>query len=1327
MAGLTSYSASLSAAMPAVPDGSYHLIVVTDSQLQVPSTDRSNGTGVSAALPVHSQALVLGVSASGTIADGQDQYYEVLVRPGQDVEVDGNFGAAQAGRIFASHLSIPTPSTFDEADSNGAGLHQSLVLPGSQGGTYYILVQGLPGAGMGQTFTLLAGTAPLQIQGFTTGPATTPGLTSLNLTGAGFTAQTRVQLVDASGATYAPASVSVLGSGQLFAAFDLTRVPAGTYFVQAQQGAEIATAPTPFNNFSNVQLVPAQVSIAYPEFVKVVPYENSGYASSGAPVNYIAIIPISITISNPSDQPAYAPTLETIGGQLGVLPLPTPAEEAQAEQEGISYASGYYIKTQPEIFVAATTGSGTTLSAPVAGDLFPVLAPGAKPIGITILFAVLDPQPHQIVNDGFAVLNGDTPVDWSGMKPDFLSTDAWNAMIPNLEASMGTTYGSMQTVQKEDAAYLTQQGESVTSLDQVNALEFEKAEDSLPKAILSASTDLGIPAPGLPLSLNRAFNNSIPGRYQLGSFGYGWSFLGDESVTADPTTGDAYIQQGGSVRVFVSTGQGLYQGAPGDTGKLTLVGGSYVLTEADGTVEQFNPDGPDQWSFGSITDRNGNGIVAARNGSQLILSSTSGASLTCDYNAQGRITRVVSSGGQTVTYSYDPSGSELQSVTGPDGTISYTYITDASNPAREHALASITHPDGTHSYFSYDSQGRLTNEQGDNNSGSVTYAYLSPAGYTMTVDATNATTTVQYNDTGRTTAIIDPMGSLYQYLYDSNGNPTGTLLPDGTGVSTQYDPLGNQTIEVDPLGHTIAATYHQPFSALASLKDANGNVTTYTDNNGDLTQITDAYGSTTNFVPNPTGEVQQLINARGQAISYTYNSLGEVTGADFGNGVRTGFTYDVRGNLLTAADADGTTTFGYTDPARPDLVTSVTYPDGMFIGYHYDADGRLDQMNQNGYVVNYGYDSSGRLATLTDGSQSPIVTYTYNAADQLTRKDMGNGTYTTYAYFPSGEVESLINDAPDGTVNSRFDYTYDALGRVQTVTSLDGTTIYGYDADSQLTSAQLPDGQTIAYGYDAMGNRTTVTQDGVTTAYTTNDLNQYTAVGGATYGYDRDGNLTSISGPGGTTTYTYDILNRLIGVQTTADTWSYTYDALGNLVASTHNGQTTQFLVDPSGLGNVIGEYDGSGALMANFTYGLGLTSRVNAAGAASYYDFDSTGSTVGLSGQGGNYVQTYAYLPFGEVRVASGAADNPFQYNGQWGVMAQGNGLDLMGARFYNSAIGSFTTRDPLGLRGATSPYVYADDNPTNLNDPRGSRLIFPWMLGANIPGFGSGSVSNT
>src|SRR5262249_29020066 len=156
------------------------------------------------ALPVTTQALTLGASVSGTIANGQDLYYQVVVRPGQDVQLGASFSAARQAALFASRFTMPTPSAFNETDTDVNSLQPSLTLPGSQGGTYYILVQGAQGAGTGQSFTLEALAASLHVQSFTSGPATTPGLTSLNLNGAGFTPQTTVRLADASGNTYSP-------------------------------------------------------------------------------------------------------------------------------------------------------------------------------------------------------------------------------------------------------------------------------------------------------------------------------------------------------------------------------------------------------------------------------------------------------------------------------------------------------------------------------------------------------------------------------------------------------------------------------------------------------------------------------------------------------------------------------------------------------------------------------------------------------------------------------------------------------------------------------------------------------------------------------------------------------------------------------------------------------------------------------------------------------------------------------------------------------------------------------------------------------------------
>ena len=131
--------------------------------------------------------------------------------------------------------------------------------------------------------------------------------------------------------------------------------------------------------------------------------------------------------------------------------------------------------------------------------------------------------------------------------------------------------------------------------------------------------------------------------------------------------------------------------------------------------------------------------------------------------------------------------------------------------------------------------------------------------------------------------------------------------------------------------------------------------------------------------------------------------------------------------------------------------------------------------------------------------------------------------------------------------------------------------------------------QNLSYAYNAAGDLTQTIVNGTTTSYTSNSVDEYTTVGGTTYGYNANGDLVSMTNGSGTTTYTYDSLNRPLSVTSPTDSWVYEYDSLGNLTATIHNGQTTTNLVDPNGVGDVIGQYNGAGNLIASYTYGLGL------------------------------------------------------------------------------------------------------------------------------------------
>jgi RHS repeat-associated protein len=755
-------------------------------------------------------------------------------------------------------------------------------------------------------------------------------------------------------------------------------------------------------------------------------------------------------------------------------------------------------------------------------------------------------------------------------------------------------------------------------------------------------------------------------------------------------------------RPFSLDSSGNFVGAPGDYGTLTLTNGVYRLTETDQTVWQFRPD----LLLDYVQDTNGNRITLGYTNGQLTsLTHSDGQQILIDYNAAGRIADVTDPTGRVTRYVYDASGEHLLQVTEPGNHVTaYSYDSGASL-ASEHALLSVSYPDGTHDYFTYDSQGRLSTTSQDGGAQLVGYTYDNAGRVTVT-DATGRLTYLAFGLSGQLAQVRDGQGRLVNFAYNPAFQFAQLVGPSGENYRYSYDHNGNLTGIENPLRQTDTFTYDPSFNQLASVTDARGNGMQYSyDAHGNLTAISYADGTREAYTYDAHGNVLTSTNRRGQKVTYTYNAAGEVTSKDYSTTpgvVDFVYTYDAAGNLATAMDANGTTRETH-DP-NTNLLTRIDYPGGHSFTFQYDAAGRRTQRtDQDGNVVNYFYDAAGRLDHMTDGTSALIVQYVYDGAGRLSRKALGNGVYTTYTYDAAGNVLDLVNDKPDGSILSLYDYTYDASGQQTSMTTLDGTYLYGYDPLGQLTSVTYPDGHVVIYAYDAAGNRTQVDDNGTTTAYTSNALNQYVTVGGGTYAYDADGNMTSKTEGAVTTTYTYDAENRLIGVASPTDTWAYAYDAFGNQVAAKHNGVATNYVLDPTGMRTVAAEYDGAGNLLGRYDQGYGLVSRTSTTNSPTYYTFSGIGNTSELTDSTGSVLNSYAYDPFGVSHSKSEIVPNPFQNVGEFGVMSQENGLQLMRAREYDPTQGRFLQIDPIGIAGSLNTYNYSLSNPVQLIDPTG------------------------
>ena len=751
----------------------------------------------------------------------------------------------------------------------------------------------------------------------------------------------------------------------------------------------------------------------------------------------------------------------------------------------------------------------------------------------------------------------------------------------------------------------------------------------------------------------------------------------------------------GVERIFQPDSRGTdYFAEPGDEGVLTqLAGGSFQLQESDGTIEAFNADG----TLNFIEDTDGNRITAGYSGGQLIsLTSSAGGSLFFAYNAAGLIQSVTGSNGETVSCGYDSTNHYLVSVDeNGSETTQYEYITGPT-PTENALTAIVNTPTGSRSNSRTTRPGGWTRCSSGDGTGLLSFNYS--GGEVTVTDAAGDVSSYDYDDQGNLVKYVDPLGNAYFATYNSAGSLTGVTGPTGLVQSFAYDDDGNLVSVTNPLGDTTSFTYDRQDDLLASMTDALGNTTQYQyDADGGLTSIEYADGSDQTATYNALGDALSLTQPDGESNAYTYNSSGQLTSVTLSDGTQLTYAYNAAGELTSATDPSGTTKFTYDTDGD---LTGVSYPNGTSLAYTYSNGERIQMVEMSGSTVigtvNYAYTETGQLAELTDGAGNLIVAYTYNVLGELTAENDGDGTYSTYTYDADGNLVDLTNYAADGSVDSSFEYAYDALGQVSTESTSDGSWSYTYDVLGELTGAvftstnpSIPS-QNLSYAYNAAGDRTQTIINGATSTYTSNGLNEYTAItssnGTTTYTYNANGDLVSETDPTGTTTYSYDSLNQLVGVTTPTDTWTYQYDALGNVIATTYDGQTTENLVDPTGSGDVVAQLDSSGNLVAGYTYGLGLVSQTTPS-ATNYYEFDGLASTAGLTTAGSSpgtssLIASYSYLPFGSLLSSTGSAANPFTFRRTDLASRPMEAVSTRSAtEAYDPNTGQFTPNNPLGI----------------------------------------------
>jgi YD repeat-containing protein len=185
-------------------------------------------------------------------------------------------------------------------------------------------------------------------------------------------------------------------------------------------------------------------------------------------------------------------------------------------------------------------------------------------------------------------------------------------------------------------------------------------------------------------------------------------------------------------------------------------------------------------------------------------------------------------------------------------------------------------------------------------------------------------------------------------------------------------------------------------------------------------------------------------------------------------------------------------------------VASVTTTGGGVIGYQYDANGNHTRLTWNdGYFVTYAYDALNRMTDVKQSGTSSLAHYSYDTLSRRTGITYGVNSTAAHAYNVNDDMASVTHGFTGGPVT--LSYTYNKVHQITNMTVSDNN--------------YLRPRPSSAY----------------TDTYTSNNMNQYTNLSGDTsFTYDNNGNLSGLDG----NTYTYDTENRLVGATVSGTTMS---------------------------------------------------------------------------------------------------------------------------------------------------------------------------------------------
>jgi RHS repeat-associated protein len=400
--------------------------------------------------------------------------------------------------------------------------------------------------------------------------------------------------------------------------------------------------------------------------------------------------------------------------------------------------------------------------------------------------------------------------------------------------------------------------------------------------------------------------------------------------------------------------------------------------------------------------------------------------------------------------------------------------------------------------------------------------------------------------------------------------------PDGTRWSydTSQDLMGRYQVNLSNTNGTI--TYYNSKEFWLSRNEK----AYHFDANGYLLSIASSGGTPLQTFTWTSGRLTQVVNGGGQTLKFTWVN-DRVTQVTAPNGKVWSYGYDANGMLKTVtspATPTGTVadvrTYYYEDPTDTTLLTGIAINGVRYSTYKYDP--TTKRAIQSGLSTGEELDriTYGASSATVTSAKGEVTTYAFtNVLGELRTTGMSRATSSSCpaaAASTSYDANGYVNYTLDWN-NNKTDYSYDATGRLNQVTTAYGTsaantTAYTWaNPDQVATATSLNSSGTayarVTYTYYPSGTAMRLPQ-----SETWNDL-RTGAQRAKSYAYTFYANLTMASQvateslPNGATNVT----------TTTCDTYgnvASVTDGVGNKVSwSGYNGLGLPgHMTDPNGI-----------------------------------------------------------------------------------------------------------------------------------------------------------------